>query len=177
MFRDEMIKTLVVSLLLLSGVVNAKQESTSLFVKYEFNADDRIVGVGTSFLTQDYHSNVRGEAISSINHSEILDENDHYQNYISWDVGVRLGYYNNVFVYVEGGMDFLELIIDGDKDDDNSFEDRDTGNGIDGYAAIGAGIIVDKLRLEGFVKARKIDGDYWESKHQIFYGAQISLLF
>ncbi|WP_233267324.1 hypothetical protein [Paraglaciecola sp. L3A3] len=176
--RDSVIKNLILGSLLLSNIVNAKEQST-IFVKHELNADDKITGIGVSFLTQENHySDFRGEAISSLNYAEVLDENDQVQNYISWDVGMRLGYYNDVFVYVEGGLDLLEM-INGDinKDDDYYFEDVENGNGIDGYAALGAGVDLKKIKIEGFVKARKIDGNYWQSKHQLFYGAQFSLLF
>jgi len=35
-------------------------------------------------------------------------------------------------------------------------------NEIDGYAGLGTGINANNVRLEGFVKARQIDGDIWD---------------
>jgi hypothetical protein len=34
---------------------------------------------------------------------------------------------------------------------------------IDGYAGIGAGFNAVNFQIEGVVKARQIDGDYWDS--------------
>jgi hypothetical protein len=66
--------------------------------------------------------------------------------------------------------------LDDARDDDNFYDSREN-NCIDGYAGLSAGINVKNVRIEGFVKARQIDGDYWDSDKQIFYGLHLSLFF
>lgn len=174
-----MFKKLVLITCLISGAASAK-ESFSIFVKHEFNGDDQITGIGTSVLSHDsnYNSDLKGEVLTSLNHAKVLDDYDNLQEYVSWELGFRVGYYNKLFIYVEGGLDILEMFAsDLNNDDDYYFEDENNGNGIDGYGAIGAGVETKIFRLEGFVKARKIDGDYWQSKHQMFYGVQLSIPF
>jgi hypothetical protein len=172
-----MFKIFLLCISILSFAVGAK-DTSSIFAKFEGNADDSIVGIGYSVIHQQYHSDFKGEVISSINYAEVIDEYDNMQDYFSADFGVRFGYYNKAFVYVEAGIDVLELVFkDWQDDDDYHVSDRDSGDGIDGYAALGAGLEVENIHIEVFVKARKIDGDYWQSKHQGFYGAQLSILF
>ena len=64
-----------------------------------------------------------------------------------------------------------------DARDDDNFYDSQENNAIDGYAGLGAGINAKNIRIEGFVKARQIDSDTWDSDKQIFYGLQLSLFF
>jgi hypothetical protein len=92
------------------------------------------------------------------------------------DTGVRLGIYGKAFIYIEAGFDTLELFYEDARDDDN-FYDSTENNSIDGYAGLGAGFKANNVQIEGFVKARQIDGDTWDSDKQIFYGLQLSLSF
>lgn len=153
------------------------KETANIFVKHEFNDTDNITGLGISYLAQKFNSNFLGEGLTSISNVKVLDNFGEFQEYIAWDVGLRMGYYNDIFLYIEAGLDVLELTVRDLKNDDDYFYDDEDGNGIDGYAALGGGFLTDRVRLELFIKARKIDGDYWESEHQIFYGAQFSLTF
>jgi hypothetical protein len=68
------------------------------------------------------------------------------------------------------------MFLDEDRDDDNFYDAREN-NKIDGYAGLGAGSNAKNMRMEGFVKARQIDADTWESDKQIFHGFQFSLFF
>jgi hypothetical protein len=155
-----MFKIFLLCISILSFAVGAK-DTSSIFAKFEGNADDSIVGIGYSVIHQQYHSDFKGEVISSINYAEVIDEYDNMQDYFSADFGVRFGYYNKAFVYVEAGIDVLELVFKDWQDDDDYH----------------VSLEVENIHIEVFVKARKIDGDYWQSKHQGFYGAQLSILF
>lgn len=148
----------------------------NVFVKREFNATDSITGFGATASIGYPNSLLKGELISSFNYAEILDETGVMHEFLSLDTGVRLGVYGRAFVYIEAGFDAFELFLDDARDDDNFYDSREN-NRIDGYAGLGAGINAKNVRIEGFVKARQIDGDYWDSDKQIFYGLQLSLFF
>ncbi|WP_232787912.1 hypothetical protein [Paraglaciecola sp. MB-3u-78] len=148
----------------------------NVFIKREFNETDSIIGFGATASIGSPNSLLKGELISSFNYAEILDDTGEMQDFLSLDTGVRLGVYGKAFIYIEAGFDTLELFLDDVRDDDN-FYDPQENNQIDGYAGLGAGINAENVRIEGFVKARQIDGDYWDSDKQIFYGLQFSLFF
>jgi hypothetical protein len=148
----------------------------NVFIKREFNETDSIIGFGATASIGSPNSLLKGELISSFNYAEILDDTGEMQDFLSLDTGVRLGVYGKAFIYIEAGFDTLELFLDDVRDDDN-FNDPQENNQIDGYAGLGAGINAENVRIEGFVKARQIDGDYWDSDKQIFYGLQFSLFF
>ena len=147
-----------------------------IFLKQEFNATDSIIGIGAAASVSPASSLIRGELISSLNYAEVLDDKGDIQNFLSLDTGVRLGIYGKAFIYIEAGFDTLELFYEDARDDDN-FYDSTENNSIDGYAGLGAGFKAYNVQIEGFVKARQIDGDTWDSDKQIFYGLQLSLSF
>ena len=68
----------------------------------------------------------------------------------------------------------FEIILDDPRDNDNFYDSREN-NLIDGYVGLGVGINAKNVRIEGSVKARRIDGDNWNSDKKIFYGLQLSL--
>lgn len=170
-----MIRVIFLSIIFFSSFSFAKQPF-NLFLKHEFNATDSITGIGSSVLIGYPNSLVKGELISSLNYAEILDETGSMQEFLTLDTGVRLGIYSKFFVYIEAGFDAFEIILDNTRDEDYFYDSQDN-NDIDGYAGLGAGIDAKKFRIEGFVKARQIDGETWESDKQIFYGVQFSLFF
>jgi hypothetical protein len=148
----------------------------NVFVKREFNATDSIIGFGVTASIGPTHSLVKGELVSSLNYAEVFDETGFMHDFVSLDTGVRLGVYGKAFIYIEAGFDAFEIFLDDARDDDNFYDSREN-NVIDGYAGLGVGINSKNLRVEGFVKARQIDGDTWDSDKQIFYGLQLSWLF
>jgi hypothetical protein len=148
----------------------------NVFVKREVNATDSIIGLGATTLIGPKHSVVKGELVTSLNYAEISDEFGVMHDFISLDTGVRLGVYGKAFVYIEAGFDAFEILLEDARDDDR-FYDSQENNTIDGYAGIGAGVNARNMRIEGFVKARQIDGHTWDSDKQIFYGLQFSLSF
>jgi hypothetical protein len=170
-----MLKTILFGVIFFSSCSYAN-EPFNVFVKREFNGTDSITGIGATALIGSPNSLVKGELVSSLNYAEIFDEVGIKHNFISLDTGVRLGVYGKVFVYIEAGFDAFEIILDDSRDDD-SFYDSQENNSIDGYAGFGAGINTTNMRVEGFVKARQIDGDTWDIDKQIFYGLQFSLFF
>ena len=170
-----MLRLFALSTLLLSQFCWSK-DNIKLFVQHELNDTDTISSLGVSHSLLDTHTKVRGDLLASLGYAHIQDKDDNMQYFITSDFGVRLGYYDKVFVYVEGGIDLLEILFRDFRDDaDYYYELND--NTPDGYAAVGAGIDTGKLKIEGFVKVRNIDSDYWDSKHHVFYGLPFSLSF
>jgi hypothetical protein len=117
---------------------------------------------------------LKGRFISSFNYAEVVDITAVMHDFLSLDTGVRLGIYGDAFIYIEAGFDALELFLD-DRRDDENFNNSRENYAIDGYAGEGAGINTRNIRTEGFIKARQIDSDTWDSDKHIFYGRQISL--
>jgi hypothetical protein len=170
-----MFKIILLGVIFFSSFSYANQPF-NVFVKREFNGTDSISGFGATAAFGPAHSLVKGEFISSLNYAEVLDDTGIMREFLSLDTGVRLGVYDKFFVYIEAGFDAFEIIVDDSKDDDH-FYDSLENNRVDGYAGLGAGINTNNMRVEGFVKARQIDGDTWDSDKQIFYGVQLSLYF
>jgi hypothetical protein len=170
-----MIRLLLLTSILLSHVCWSK-EPFSLFVQHELNDTDTITSIGISLPMVQNNSKVQGKLLTSLGYAEVLDSNLNMQPFMISDLAIRLGYYDKLFVYVEGGIDLLELIFQDSRNDDFYYEDNNE-NGPDGYLALGAGIDAGVLQFNGFVKARKIDSDNWKSEHHLFYGLQFSLTF
>ena len=168
----------VLSLLLLMTPLSAMAEQ-SIFVKYEWNEDDYIVGVGGSKVFFENNHGFQAQAVASINYNEVLTTTGQFQDFYSLDTGLRMGYFSNVFLYVEAGVDVFDLVLhDLRYDDDYHYRYRDDHrDDVDGFAGLTLGFQADHVRISGFVKARQIDADTWESEHNIFYGAQLSLVF
>lgn len=168
-----MFKIIFLSLIVFSSFSYANHPF-NVFVKHEFNATDSIIGFGATVPTGSRNSLVKGELVTSFNYAEVFDEMGFMHDFISLDTGVRLGVYGKAFFYIEAGFDTFEMFLDEERDEDNFYDTPQT-NDIDGYAGIGAGFNAKNIRIEGFVKARQIDGDTWDSNKQIFYGLQLSL--
>jgi hypothetical protein len=172
-----MLKTPLLILCLFSSYSNA-QESFNIFAKREFNQSDQLVGVGVSTMIGSPNTNVKGELISSLNYATVLDDRGFMRDYLALDTGVRLGFYGQTFIYIEAGFDVFELVWQDIRDEEYEiFDDTEQTNTIDGYAGLGAGINTKHIRVEAFVKARKIDTEVWESDKYLFYGLQLSLVF
>ena len=170
-----MFKIILINLIFFSSFGYANQPF-NVFVKREFNATDSITGIGVTASTGSANSLIKGEFVSSFNYAEVFDEMGYMHDFISLDTGVRLGVYGQAFFYIEAGFDAFDMFLD-EARDDNDFDDTPKNNQIDGYAGLGAGVSAKNVRIEGFIKARQIDGETWDSDKQIFYGLQLSLLF
>ena len=150
-----------------------------LLVQYEGNNSDSISSIGVASLSRVNYSDVRFGMVSYINYASVTDQWQEKQNYLGWDIGARLGYYRDLYIYAEVGVDALEVLLEDLRgDDDRSYySDEDDDFDIDAYASVGVGVQTKSLRLELFVKARKIDGSNWESEHTQFYGGQLTIPF
>jgi hypothetical protein len=173
-----MIKQTSVLLFLLATMNATAGDRFTIFAKQEFNYTDNISSIGVSSIMGGHHRNLQSEVITSINSVTVIDQFGYERAYYGLDLGVRFGYFSDLFMYFEGGFDVFEAIF---KHDDDApyfdYDDRYNSNNLDGYASFGAGVQAGNLRVEGFVKARQIDSDYWEANRSLFYGMQLSLAF
>lgn len=172
--------TLISALLILltsCSFANASDRVT-IFAKQEFNDTDRISGVGLSGIIGTHHTQFKTEVITSLNSINVLNEFGYEEDYLGLDLGMRFGYFSDIFVYVEGGFDVFEAILKS-HDDEPLFDPYDDygSNTLDGYASIGGGLQTGNLRIEGFMKARQINAEYWQARENLFYGVQLSIVF
>jgi hypothetical protein len=171
-----MFRLLILATVVLSHFCWAK-DSTRIFVQHEFNDSDRISSIGISQSITQANNKVYGELLASLGYAEVQDNNQMFQHFVISDIGVRLGYYDRLYVYVEAGIDLFEVLFQSYRDQNDFEYDDSSQNAPDGYAALGAGLDTGKFRIGGFIKARKLDSDYWSSEHSVFYGLQFSLSF
>ena len=162
--------------------------STSLFTSYESNGTDFISTIGLS-TNLNQGDNFGVQFNTSIATAEVLASDGYLEEYSAWQVGVKAGYFGRVSVFVEAGFDLTEAIFNDVRDDGHSvvytsdgvtiYEEYDdhSRNDVDIYLGAGAGINLGKLSLEGIVRWRAIDGDYWQADSEFFSGMQVSFNF
>ncbi|MDP5029573.1 hypothetical protein [Paraglaciecola sp.] len=169
---------LFVSLSVLSFTSQGKPpKGLSIFVKQEINTTDRITGVGVAQRIEFAYSDFGAETTTNINHAEVLTEDGYLEEFLAWEVGVKVGYFSDVFFYVEAGIDLAEGILNADRNDDCCYTNYEQNNDPDGYAGLGLGFQLQHARLELSARARQLDSDNWRSQAYIFYGAQLSIGF
>ncbi|MFT5677346.1 MAG: hypothetical protein ACI808_003298 [Paraglaciecola sp.] len=152
------------------------QKGIGVFVKHEFNSTDNITGVGVSQNYASVSNMLVGQVNSSINFAEVLTEDQVLEEFLTWEIGGKMGYFSDFFIYIEAGIDVTELAFSDERDDCcRDFSNDD--NNIDGYAGLGAGLDLGQFRFEVFSRVRQIDTRNWKSESHVFYGAQLSLLF
>jgi hypothetical protein len=194
--------TAVISLALLPNFVNAhdtrldtrssysrdNDASASLFTSYESNGADFIstVGLAANLIQND---DLGVQFNTSIASAEVLASDGYLEEYSAWQVGVKAGYFGRVSLFVEAGFDLTEAIFNDARDDEQSVIYTENGvtvyeesnvhsrNDVDIYLGVGAGINLENLSLDGIVRWRAIDGDYWQADSEFFSGVQVSVNF
>ena len=171
-----------------SYVQASENEHVSLFIKSEFNDTDSIYAIGASVLIKDNTSNIGISINSSIGPATVNDQDGFKQDYIAWEGGVKFGYFSDIFVYAEAGLDLAEFILDDrDEEDYEHFHYNDhhehghneyeESNDIDAYIGVGVGINFGHVQLETFARLRQIDGQHWKADNNVYSGIQASLSF
>ncbi len=175
-----------------------QHDQLAVFAKYEVNGDDYINGIGSEIWLTDNLSNLGLAVTSSLGKGKVTDTYGWQQEYISWDFGLKYGYFSDVFAYVEVGVDVGELILqDRDEDEyDDSYYDGelvieiadavlfgesrkryDQDNDVDAYFGAGIGIKQQHFAIEAFSRYRQIDGEYWKAENQVFTGVKLTVFF
>ncbi|WP_206486415.1 hypothetical protein [Thalassotalea sp. G2M2-11] len=176
----------------------SNQDKLAVFVKNEMNGDDYINGVGVEVWLSEPDTELALAFNTSLGTAEITDSQQYQQSYVSWDFGVKFGYFSDVFFYGEIGVDMAELVLqDRDEDEHDDVYDNETllleiadaflfdekrkrydqANDIDAYLGVGVGINIEQFAIEAFARSRQIDGEYWKADNQIFTGIKLSVIF
>jgi len=179
----------IFGLLLVTPKAFSDDVSPRLFYSYESNGGDSIYGIGTGITFKNAETNFGYQLNTSLNNANILATDGYREDFLAWQGSVKFGYFSDVFIYGEVGIDLGELLFhdlryDHDGYHSDYYYDLDTNSGsyeyednIDAFFGIGAGLNSGPLRLEAFVRLREIDGKYWEARSENFSGLQISINF
>lgn len=193
------LSTLAMSTLLFSGFSVANDNAPAVFVTHELNGDSRITSVGVGMTFKDSQSNFGGNVSMSLGNAEIVTSKLNVENYLAWELGGKIGYFSDVSLYLEAGIDLGELIgrdhLDEDRFhshnynlfDDDYFHDDDhyhndysantTSDSLDAYIGIGGGIDLGHVQLNGHVRLRQIDSDDWKALDDVYSGVSFSVSF
>jgi hypothetical protein len=152
-------------------------EGLGIFVKQEINATDKISSVGMFQRINFAYSDLGAEATTNISYAEVVTEDGDLEEYMAWEMGIKFGYFSDVFFYVEAGIDLSETLLNDSRNDNCCSNYYEQTNSPDGYAGVGFGFQLKKARIEFSTRARKIDSDVWQSEAYLFYGAQLTIEF
>ena len=162
--------------------------NSAIFIKSESNNTDIITSIGVEMMKKSNYSNFGFVFTSALGVAEVTSKNAVQENFITWDNGVKFGYFNRLFVYGEVGIELFELGLRSFSEERNSQShsyrynnnynyDNNNSNSTDGYAGIGIGYNFKPVKIELYSRARQIDGNNWESRKHIFSGIQLSFSF
>ncbi len=188
---------LIVVTFFASSVYAVTEAHIGFFIKNEMSGDDYINGVGTEVWLLNEETHIGVALNSSIGTAHVADTYNFKHSYVAWDMGIKFGYFSDIFVYGELGFDLGELILhDRDEDDydeyedsydfvdfiddvfiDDSYDNYDDTNDIDTYIGAGVGIKFDNVIIEAFSRYRQIDGEYWKANNQNFSGLKLTVTF
>ncbi len=188
---------LIVVTFFASSVYAVTEAHVGFFIKNEMSGDDYINGVGTEVWLLNEETHIGVALNSSIGTAHVADTYNFKHSYVAWDMGIKFGYFSDIFVYGELGFDLGELILhDRDEDDYDEYEDSHDfvdyivdvfiddfydnyggTNDIDTYIGAGVGIKFDNVIIEAFSLYRQIDGEYWKANNQNFSGLKLTVTF
>ncbi len=188
---------LIVVTFFASSVYAVTEAHVGFFIKNEMSGDDYINGVGTEVWLLNEETHIGVALNSSIGTAHVADTYNFKHSYVAWDMGIKFGYFSDIFVYGELGFDLGELILhDRDEDDYDEYEDSHDfvdyivdvfiddfydnyggTNDIDIYILAGVGIKFDNVIIEAFSRYRQIDGEYWKANNQNFSGLKLTVTF
>lgn len=191
---DALLSTLAVFSLYCSSFAYAtgKDVDQLFYFKSEFHDQNVIYSIGTEFLLQWPHSNIGVAINSSINAASIVDKKNTTQEFITAELGGRFGYFSDLSVFIEAGVDLGEglgnllhsSIFERNDDRQYSYHNSDYDDNyeypfnVDSYIGLGVGVNLNKtIRLEGFSRFREINGTDWDAKSQIYSGVTFALIF
>jgi hypothetical protein len=195
---------LAISALLFSGVSVADNNTPSVFVTHELNGESSITSVGVGMTFKSQHSNFGANVSMSLGNAEVVTSKLRVEDYLAWELGGKIGYFSDVSLYLEAGIDLGELMgrdhLDDDHDHYNSFDDDDyydqdthfdhyhddydhnydyrtASDSLDAYIGIGGGIDFGHVQLNGHVRLRQIDSENWKALDNVYSGVTLSASF
>ncbi len=168
----------------LNSLAYNNDRNVSVFAKYEMNNADSITSAGFAVPFFKRHSDFGAYFTSALGVAEINDKKGVENDFLTWDTGVKFGYFSDVSIYGEVGFDLFEVMFK-DRREYDEFDEgyqeyehvHDTDNEIDGYIGLGVGVDLKPIKIEFFSRIRQIDSDSWESKEHLYSGFQFAIAF
>ncbi len=159
--------------------VNASAE-TSIFYNHEFNGPDTIRSLGFGNTSIDPHNHLGFGFSSSFNYANVTTKEYRTEEYFAWEASAKFGYFSQISLYAEAGIDLTELMF-GDfrvNVDNTEFHYGDNNSDkVDTFFGIAAGYSMEVLKVELMTRWRNIDSEYWEAESEVFTGISFSLNF
>jgi hypothetical protein len=164
-----------------------------IYLHHDANDTDHYSSIGTEIIHRKLNSYLGFSVTSSLGYAEVTDTSNYQHSFISWEGGMKFGYFSDFSLYAEFGVDLLELAFNDRSDDEydyfhndtryntdfenDNFEHRDTDNEIDGYVGIGSSFMIEQIKVTGFVRFREISGQNWQAKNNTFSGIELAVVF
>ncbi|WP_091989267.1 hypothetical protein [Pseudoalteromonas denitrificans] len=156
--------------------------SPTIFIKNEIHGNDSIVSFGLEVPLKKSHSNFGAYVTSALGYAEVTDKTNHQNNFLTLDTGLKFGYFSDISIYGEVGIDLFDTFLNGEvfdsEKDDDEYDYHNTkshDSDVDGYIGVGIGIDLKPIKVEAFTRIRQIDSHAWEAKEHIFSGIQVSI--
>ncbi|NVJ62373.1 MAG: hypothetical protein HWE27_18440 [Gammaproteobacteria bacterium] len=125
----------------------------------------------------DIHSNFGYQIGTSLSDAEITDYSGFTDTYTAWEGFARVGYFSNIQLYLETGIDIGEMLVLDDHDSHHHYYDHREHNEVDYFFGGGFGLSQDNVDIKVFSRYRFIDGDYLWDTDGWFSGVEFSLHF
>lgn len=178
----------------------ANESAPSVFVTHELNGQSSITSVGVGMNFKDTDSNFGAGISMSLGNAEIVTSKLNVEDYLAWEVGGKIGYFSDISLYLEAGIDLGELIgrdhLDDDRYHDHSFsvfdddydehhyhdhydshDHRPINDSLDAYIGIGGGVNFGHVQVNGHVRVRQIDTEDWKALDDVYSGVTLSFSF
>lgn len=179
--------------LLISSNVFAVEDKTSVFATHEINGQSKITSIGVGINLKNASNHFGGMVSMSLGKAEIVTSKLKVEDYLAWELGGKIGFFSDVSLYLEAGVDLGELFgrdhLDEDRYYDHSFslyeydEPYDShshhtiNDSLDAYIGIGGGIDFGHTQINGHVRMRQIDSEHWTALDDVYSGVTLSFSF
>jgi len=168
-----------------------KSNDYIIFLHHDANDNDHYSAVGVEVIHRNLNSYLGMAVNSTIGYARVNDRYNYEHGFIAWEAGVKIGYFSDLSLYAEFGVDLAELAFNDRSDDDyphnnkhyntdfenDNFDHRDSQNDIDGYIGIGSSLMIEQLKITGFIRFREISGHHWQAKNNTFSGIELAIVF
>jgi hypothetical protein len=159
----------------------------AIFYTHETSGPDSINGIGHSVVFKlDEHLGVG--FTNALSTAQVTATDGFIEEYLAWEGSLRFGYFSKISIFVEAGIDLTELIFHDYRNSNYNYCYSDSSyyeeiycesehDNIDAFLGVGAGIRLNKLKIEAISRIREIDSHHFESRSEIFSGIQVSIHF
>jgi len=187
----KVIVSLCLCLLFSLNVYAKKSNDYIIFLHHDANESDHYSTIGVEIIHRNINSYLGFAVNSTIGYARVSDTNNYEHGFIAWEGGIKLGYFSDFSLYAEFGVDLAELALNDRSDDDyqhnnkryntdfenDNFDHRDSQNDIDGYIGIGSSLMIEQIKITGFIRFREISGHNWQAENNTFSGIELAVVF